>query len=171
MILLANIKQIKKDKTFEKRVRKLTKINYNRLSNDRSSDIVARDTYRGLLGEGAWKAFKPDSEYAPDNILYYDIMYRSNKLEIKNTTTVSDTWFIRTNRNTGKSIYDFFYTHARLGNVDFAVYTYTDEKTGNVYAKYFAKAKIFESYVKSLNDGNTYYDVNEAAKNRDCKIL
>jgi len=171
MILLANIKQIEKDKAFKERVQNLTEINYNSPNNDRPRDIVERDTRSGLIGEGAWKIYKPDSAYAPVDIFYYDLTDSGDKLEFKNTCTNADTWFIRTNRATGKSIYDYFYTHARLGNVDFIVHTYTDEKTGNVYAKYFAKAKAFESYVKSLSDGNTYYDVNEAEKNGDCKIL
>ena len=171
MILLANIKQTKKDKVFEERVQKLTEINYNRLSNDRPRDIVERDTRIGLIGEAAWKIYKPNSEYPPDDIFYYDIMDCGNRLEFKNTKTDSDTWFIRTNRTTGKSIYDYFYKQAKLGNIDYVIHTYTNEETGNVYAKYFAKAKTFESYVKPTNDGNTYYDVAEAVKNGDCKIL
>tara|TARA_Y100000310_G_scaffold319537_1_gene374932 strand:- start:170 stop:730 length:561 start_codon:yes stop_codon:yes gene_type:complete len=97
----------------------------------------------------------------------FDILRKSLRLEIKKSINMSG-WTIPIKY--GKSDYDYFYTCAKNGDVDFVIFC-VEDNYGDIYMKYIADAKSFRSYVNLVNDSLEEYDVERAIEDGACKLI
>jgi hypothetical protein len=138
----------------------------NGIRPDPRDDVwISNSVNSGKRAEIAYLMKFLDAE--PSGRKEFDILKKSMKLEIKKSTNING-WTIPIKY--GKSDYDYFYTCAKNGDVDFVIFCVEDNR-GDVRMKYMADAKSFRSYVNRVNDTLEEYDVERAIENGDCKLI